>query len=234
MNIRKIAIGIGGILFVFALFVTRIFPNKAANLPEGFRTPIISFEFAQSDEEVLMMYNYEQREMKDKFIRAMQMGNYFDYIYMLLYTSFLITSLLWFAAIENKQLKKLIVVAVIALIADALENVFLLKINSAVASLTEFSHWLVYLHIITWIKWFALAFIFAGMAYYLRFKNLFFKLVNTIFFLPILLAIASLVNKYLFTEIFVFSIMLCFLLVFVYLFIYQRFEQKPIIAKQKG
>jgi len=233
MNNRKIAIGLSISLFVFAIFLTRTFPNKAANLPEGFRTPIISFEFAESNEEVLMMYNYEQQEIKDKFIYDMQLGNELDYIYMVLYTSFLIAFLLWLAKVENKkQIKKMIAIAVIALIGDAFENIFLLTINSAVALSTEFSHWLVYLHIITWIKWFALALIFAGIAYYLPSKNLLLKIINKIFFLPILLAIASLVNKYMFTELFAFSIMLSFLLAFINLFLYQRLEPKSAIPKQ--
>lgn len=234
MNNRKAAIILGIILFLFAILLTSIFPNKAANLPEGFRTPIISFEFAQSKEEVLMMYDYKQQELKENFIHDMKLGNELDYIYMLLYTSFLIAVLLWLSEVENKkQIKKLIALAVIALITDAIENVFLLKINSAVSSMTEFEHWLVYLHIITWIKWFALAVIFAAMAYLLSSQNLLLKIVNKIFFLPVILALASLVNKYIFTELFALSIMLSFLLAFIFLFIYQKLEPKSTIPTQR-
>jgi hypothetical protein len=75
------------IMSVLLLFV---FPTKAPSLPEGFCTPIIAFEFIQTKTEVIEMFGGENITMRNEMARAMDLGNRLDYVYMCLYSAFLL------------------------------------------------------------------------------------------------------------------------------------------------
>ncbi len=97
-------------------------------------------------------------------IRKMDQGNYLDYLYMLLYSGFLF-SFAWLAAKQTGQkwVYAGAVLAVLALIGDALENVQLLTITANLQS-GDFLAALTRLHWLTWLKWSSLALYFLLMA----------------------------------------------------------------------
>ncbi len=79
----------------------------------------------------------------------MKKGNDLDYIYILLYTGFLISLILWTAQkFGIKKFERLSVIALLAPLSDALKKVFLLKINSAIETNSPFTQYIHPLHII--------------------------------------------------------------------------------------
>ena len=77
-----------------------VFPSKAPWMMDGFFTPVIAFEFIQSQSEVYQLFGLPgsldqlpmgqmmSQEMTQAMIKAMDLGNRLDYIFMVLYTLF--------------------------------------------------------------------------------------------------------------------------------------------------
>jgi len=158
MNKPFIKIGFLGLLVIgMSIVLMIVFPSKAPWMMDGFFTPIIAFEFVQSQSEVYQLFGLagspDQLSMTQSMIRAMDFGNRLDYIYMVLYASFLF--FFSFVCAKNTGQRYYYagsMLSFVILVADALENIQLLRITAKIAS-QDFGKELSLLHCFTWIKW---------------------------------------------------------------------------------
>lgn len=155
---------IGLAVITLSLINMMLFPQTALGQIEGIRSPIIAFEFAETKEEINTLFGVNGAPEQADFIRKMDQGNRLDYLYMLLYSGFLFS----FALLAGKQTgQKWVyagaVLAALALVGDALENVQLLTITANLQS-GDFVEALARLHWFTWLKWGSLALYFLLMA----------------------------------------------------------------------
>jgi len=158
MNKPFMKVGFLGLLVIgMSIVLLIVFPSKAPWMMDGFSTPIIAFEFVQSQSEVCRLFGLpdspDQLSMTQAMIRAMDFGNRLDYIYMVLYTSFLF----FFSFVCAKNTGKRYyyagsLLSLVILVADALENIQLLRITAKITS-QDFGKELSLLHCFTWIKW---------------------------------------------------------------------------------
>ena len=207
---------ISGILGLGALAMTLMLafigPRQTGPLPPGFITPVMAFEFAESQKEVYHLFE------PGGAAEAMDRVNRWDFLYMTFYSLFLGT----FALAAGRRTGRAIfyiaaVVALIVLYADALENVQLLGLTmkmrmdggSLRAALER-------LHVYTWLKWGGLALWFLLMRYYFQRAGRFGRFVGWVSVFPLLLGIAAFVRPGLMSELFALSIGLLFLLLTVY------------------
>jgi hypothetical protein len=65
-------------------------PSKAVKLPDGFFTPVIAFEFLKTEAEVYDLFGREASTVRDKILTDMRMSTKSDFIYIIIYTSFLL------------------------------------------------------------------------------------------------------------------------------------------------
>jgi len=199
-----------------------VFPSRSPSLPAGFFTPIIAFEFIESPEEVYQLFGEKNSRERQDMVRAMDRGNRLDFIYMLLYSSFL-----FFFSIQcSREMGVKIfylgaLLALIVLAGDFMENLQLLGITSKLQG-GIFNGELMALKIFTWQKWGGIATIFLVLVPYFVRGKLFAKIIALwglgVFFIG---AMACLERSVL-NEFFSLSVAIMFLLMIVYSFIVTR------------
>jgi len=124
---------LGLLVIAMSVLLVIIFPSKVEKMPEGFYTPIVAFEFVQNKAEVMQMFGQSDSPARRKLIAAMDLGNGLDYIYMVLYSVFLLLFCLQCKIITGKKFYLIgVVVSLIVLFGDAFENVQLLAITSKI------------------------------------------------------------------------------------------------------
>ena len=210
-------------LLFFIILMGQFFPNKA---PEEFSSFIIAFEFAKIPADIQQLFN----GLNEKIIRNVNIGNYLDYGFMATYTLLLALSSLKFSKeFDKKWLRMGIFLAMLAFIGDFTENIYLLRLSDdflAKASKESFISNLACLHFFTWLKWGGLSVCFAFLSY-LFFKGKWYsKIVGVTFMLPLLFLLTIPGNRPQMLTIFTNIIFLCFTLLIVYLFIYQKEKHK--------
>jgi len=80
---------LGGAVIIVSLAIGSFFPRTAGELPEGFKTPILAFEFLQTKQEAYDLFGAADSSERQALAKAMDRGNTWDYLYMLVYSSFL-------------------------------------------------------------------------------------------------------------------------------------------------
>jgi hypothetical protein len=146
------------ILTLAALIWMRYAPGDlvAAELPPGFRQPIIAFEFA--DPSIIHRLFFEAGGLlKASFVQNMKAVNYRDFAFMAGYGLFL-----FFFAQKNRNMPGFPAIPALALaccapVADLFENMQLLGILDKLPNEQTIGTELALLKIFTWIKWLALA-----------------------------------------------------------------------------
>ncbi|PID85144.1 MAG: hypothetical protein CSB13_09555 [Chloroflexi bacterium] len=209
-------IGLAVILIsVISLF---IFPQTAPGQIAGIRSPIIAFEFAQTVDEIHTLFGPDGSPEQADMIRKMDQGNILDYLYMLLYSSFLFSFALTIVKQSGKQWLYLgAVLAILALIGDALENIQLLTITAHLPS-GDIVAALARLHWFTWLKWGSLALYFLGASVWFRRNGRFGKIIAGLGIITFLLSLASFIQRGATTESFTLSVALMFLLMIIFCF----------------
>ena len=209
---------LGVAVIVMSIVLVMIFPSKAPWMMDGFFTPIVAFEFVQSQDEVMQLFGPAKSFEQQAMIHAMDLGNRLDYLYMTLYASFLF----FFAWVSTKVSRQKryyagCIMAVVILAGDAFENVQLLAITAKING-GNFADNLVRLHWFTWMKWGGLALFFLLLAPYFFKKGIFSKLTGVVGILPAVLSVLAYLNRCAFTEAMVLSVALMFILLVVYSF----------------
>ncbi len=209
---------IGLAVITLSLINMMLFPQTALGQIEGIRSPIIAFEFAETKEEINTLFGVNGAPEQADFIRKMDQGNRLDYLYMLLYSGFLFS----FALLAGKQTgQKWVyagaVLAALALVGDALENVQLLTITANLQS-GDFVEALARLHWFTWLKWGSLALYFLLMAGWFWGNGRYAKLIAITGVLTFLLGLISFSQRGPTTEPFTLAVALMFLLMIIFCF----------------
>ena len=229
INAFKIARILGVLLLVVAIALLIINPQPENNLPPGFFTPIIAFEFIQTKQEILNFFKvpdvaaYEQK---------MLLGNWVDYGFMVLYSGLLLYIAIGIKKITNSKTMYLAMFFCVAmLVGDAVENYFIYKLVStrntdfsALDSFPYYSYFLQMLNIFTWIKWSSIASTFLLFSPFFFKGKLFHKIIGVFCVTCFGLCIAAFLHHGILNEIFAVNVVLVFLLLVIFVFTYKLSE----------
>lgn len=143
----------GVLVLVVAVGLVLILPARMGPLPDGMRTPILAFELARSADEVETMFGPPGQPERAAWRRAMDLGNYTDFAFMLAYGLFFALFSRALVASGSRAAALGVRVAPVAVIMDVLENLQLLAITRALGA--DYADALARLQLLTWLKWFA-------------------------------------------------------------------------------
>jgi hypothetical protein len=219
--------GIAGLLMIaMSIGLLAIFPPKAPNMPDGFFTPIIAFEFIETRAEVVAMFTQKddagRESINEPMLAAFDLGNRLDYIYMVLYSGFLMMFSLTCAKLSGKKyFYAATALSLFVLACDALENIQLLGITAYLRSgmtMGDLEALLVNLSRFTWMKWGGIAAIFLILAPWFLRGGKFSKAIGLSGVACAGLGLAAFLHRPVITEIFGLSVVLMFLMMIVYCF----------------
>lgn len=117
---------------LFGAWLTQIFPQTGHDIAPGYGAPVLAFEFAGGQDDLIAIFGPESDPLQVARLAAMRTGNEWDYLYMLLYAGFLASGCvaLW----RELRLRALLAAAalpVAAALCDAWENWLLFDIQAA-------------------------------------------------------------------------------------------------------
>ncbi len=215
---------IGVLVIIMSIVLMGVFPSKAPSLPEGFFTPIIAFEFAHTQEEVIAMFGGPESGTRQAMTSAMDLGNRLDYLYMCLYSLFLLTFCAIAAKLSGKKYVYAgVLIALVALLADAFENIQLLSITAKLPD-GDFSRELMLLQVFTWIKWGGIVAVFWVLIPWFMKGKIFSKIIGVAGITSGLLAVAAYLHRSVINEIFCLTVAVMFLLMIIYCFAFKTDE----------
>ena len=221
---------IGILIALIALSLMSTFPKIVPYMANGFKTPIIFFEFVSSVGETQQFFGMTNGLLPDdNLIEKMNLGNKIDFLYAFVYASFLFFFAKKLIKISGKKIfMAVMILAVIAMIFDWMENIKLILITEKLAS-GDFQNELDMLHIYTWIKWLSLAISFLILSEWFFSGNWLSKIFSFIAWIPVILAVLAYRYPGFYSELFVKSIMIMFVLIIVYCFVYKEKDTKKTI-----
>ena len=214
-----LVIGMGSVLLM-------VFPSKAPWMMDSFFTPIIAFEFIQSQSEVYQFFGLPGSPDQLSMIKAMDLGNRLDYVFMVLYASFLF--FFSFVCAKNTEQRYYYVACILSfviLVADIMGNIQLLRITAKITH-HDFGKELLFLHWFTWIKWGGIIIIFLILAPYFFMGRVYSKLIASIGISSFILYVFAYFNRSVLNELLGLSVSLMFLLMIVYSFIFKTELEK--------
>lgn len=144
-----------------ALVMLGVFPAKA-DLAGGFRTPIIAFEFARSEEDLDFLAGDSETARANRV--AMDAGHRYDMFFPLAYGSMLALLALRLARRGESVAWLGVAFALVTIPADIHENLVLLDITAAFDGGGPAEGLLPLLYSATWLKWWAIAAAMAAIA----------------------------------------------------------------------
>lgn len=219
---------VGLAVIAMSIALLFVFPSKSniVSMPEGFINPIVAFEFAETQADIELLFGDSDFLDRSKIIKAMDMGNKLDYIYMLLYSLFLgLFSLTCAKITKQKKFYAPAGLSVVVLVADATENFYLLKITSKLGT-ADIAGELYALHYMTWIKWGGLALIFMLLAPYFIKNGRYGIIIAATGIISFVLAVLSFFHRSAINEIFASFVAVMFILMIIYCFIHRRAMEK--------
>ena len=162
-TIKMILLALGLVMAAMAIWTKSTYPSQAEWMPKGFNTPIVAFEFLQTNEEVKQFFGPESPE-RDQFVEQMKQGHQVDNFFLISYGLFLIAwAGFYFSEKQNKFFVLVILLGLFAAVNDAIENQQLSYMTNYIET-GKFDTELKHLFIATWIKWGGLAVAMAGLA----------------------------------------------------------------------
>ena len=201
------AIGFLGIGTIFSsIILNQFFPSTVHWMPEGFYTPIIAYEFITSLNEFHKMVLHD--------VTIFDLANKMDFIFAIIYATFLGLFSYKVGYNSNGPLKHLPYIAILSCLFDWLENICLLYIPSI--PLHEETHLIIYLQLFTWLKWFFISLCLFGISVciYNSYKNRFsFLLIS-----PIAFACSAWFHRGILNELMALSIGISFIFITVFAF----------------
>lgn len=211
-NSFKTAAGIAGIVtIILGIGLAGVFPVSSPGMPQGFFTPIIAFEFIETQEEVKKLLAWDNTVQRSGLIDAMRFGIKLDYLFMSAYSVFLgLFSWGCYRVSQKRVYLTGIVIAPIVWVADGIENFQLLNIMSHLLAEESIAVELELLSISTWIKWGGIAVIFSILIPYLWKGGLLSKGTSLMAALSVFSAIIAFVNRSFFNEVLSLSVILVF------------------------
>lgn len=209
--------GIIGICVILcSVVLLLVFPGRASKLPHGFVTPIIAFEFIQTPQEVLDLFGPQGTIDHARLVKAFDLGNRIDFLYMALYCAFLFVFSMKVARLRGKRVYRLGgVLSLLILAGDLLENVLLLGITARLPT-GAFDTQLMLLRFFTWQKWGGIALVFLILAPHFSGGGRFSRAIAACSVLSAVLALAAFLHRGVLNEIFSLSVAVVFLLMISY------------------
>ena len=125
-------LGFGIAAMLVSLSLIQLFPQTGNGFATGYGSPVVAFEFARGQADLLAIFGPDRDPMQVARLAAMRTGNERDYLFMLLYAAFLASGLIAFW--RELRLRALLAAATLPLFAalcDAWENWLLLDIQAA-------------------------------------------------------------------------------------------------------
>ncbi len=221
-------LGLGAV--IMTLVLSAIGPRPVAPLPAGFITPVLAFEFAETEEEVAALFAPLGQPAGDAVRVAMDTVNRLDFLYIALYGGCLLGFALTSFRLTGQRFYRLAAVLAVAIMAaDVLENIQLLGITRHLGA-QPIDQRLTLLRLFTWLKWGGLALWFLLMRSYFQQAGRFGRLIALVSFLPLLLGVAAFFSPGLLSELFALAIGLLFLLLTVYAWRFKRPAAVPASA----
>lgn len=211
-------IGLG--VIAVSLVLLLLAPGETGPLPPGFTTPILAFEFAETAADVEALFAPAGSAVRAAMVTAVTRGTWLDFLYMLLYSAFLFTFCATCVRLTGNRFYYVgSVLALVALTADALENVQLLSIMGSLGG--DFTSPLRWLKFFTWLKWGSLAFTFLVLIPYFARGDLLARFLATFAAVPFVLGVLAYFGPGLLNELFSLAIAAMFLLLIVYCWLYR-------------
>ena len=222
---RSFAIG----LLLTAVVLLMVNPKAENNLPKGFSTPIIAFEFIQNKQQILDFFKVNDAAA---YQSRMLTGNAVDYLFMIIYSSFLACiALIIKQETAAKTMYVAIFLCILMCLGDALENYQIyqlvtkhrdsLDLVKSISSTNFYDIHITLLKFFTWLKWFSIAGTFLLFTPYYFKGKLFYKIIGICCMVSFLLSIAALLNHGILNELFANSVVFLFLLLIVFCFSYK-------------
>jgi len=212
-------IGLLSVPLLFFMITMEVFFPKSHH--DDYQSFIIAFEFARTPDDLHSLFNGFSRET----FRNIDIGNYIDFGFMITYTLFLVLFFKKAARTFNKKwLLSGIPLSIIILLADFVENIYLLRITGIYTlgiTDAELTPLLNVLHKITWVKWGGLALIFAIFSIRSMGKKILTRIEGVVFIVPLLLSFWALSNNPMGITRFTLSIVIAFFLLIFYCFWYK-------------
>jgi len=209
-------------LIVMSIVLMIVMPHKVRRLPDGFKTPVLAFEFAQSTKDTYGIFYDENGHISQGVVSSMDLGNILDFIYMVQYSLFL----LLFCLITFRLTKKYVLfipalLSLLALAGDVLENIQLLQITSLLES-GIYEKQLFYLHYFTWLKWASLSLIFLMIPLFIYKKGILSTFTLLLGLAIFALGAIAFFHRSVFNEFFSLSVAVMFILLIIYSYTYKN------------
>ena len=203
---------------LFMILMEIYFPKSN---PVGYQSFIVAFEFAKTPDQIHSLFNGYTAET----FRNINIGNYFDFGFMISYSLFL--GVFFYKAAKTFKKRWLmagIPFSVTVLIADFIENTILLQITGLYTpEITDATliPLLNKLHMVTWIKWGGLAVIFAIFSIKSIGPRVVSHIEGVVFIIPFIFSFWAISNEPMGVSRFTLSIALAFFLLLFYCFWYK-------------
>lgn len=209
-----IAFVVGLLLLGMAVTLMLINPRpEGGNVYGGFRTPILALEFAQQPVEIEQLFSVKDPEA---YVEQFLLGNWLDYGFMFIYSSFLFCVALGIYRITRSAALWLAFFLCLVIVAfDALENLQIYNILRHYGS-GEITPYLAWMHLFTWIKWGSIASVFLLLSPFFFKGHYFLKAIGVIQLFCFGLAVAAFFLSGPVCELFALSVSVNFLLLFIF------------------
>ena len=216
-------IGVVGI--IIGLLIGPFFPKTALKMPDGFKTPVLAFEFIQTKQEVYDFFGAGDTPERQALVQAMDRGNNWDYLYMVGYSAFLAALALAIRKETGKAYFYLAAAVAVAILAsDFFENRQLFQITANLAS-GNFDGALSRLMIITWLKWGGLALFFVLLIPYFLKGGVYAKIIAAFPILNLIVAVIACVHRSRWNEWMFLTLAPNFVLAIIYCFVHRAPEK---------
>jgi len=138
---------------LLAIIMVFTFP-ASADLSEGFRTPILAFEFAKTEADLSFLSGNGELNKLNR--EKMDAGHFWDMGFPFAYSGFIALMLLQITKSGHRFVWLGVLFAVSIIPFDINENLILLELTKALGNSAPIEALLLELHIATWLKWGAL------------------------------------------------------------------------------
>lgn len=195
--------------------------------PEGYPNFIVAFEFAKSLQDLNQLFS----PLAPVDIDKIDIGNYIDFGYMVVYSLFLLLFFRKAWKIHGRRfLLAEILLIILILAADFYENILLLEITDTYSKngiITGLQPILDRLQIVTWVKWGGLAVAFFLLFFVLIKGKILSKIVAVFCLLPIIEGILLWVTPLFSISDFTLSVFAVFTVLLIYSFVFKKKIKKP-------
>lgn len=211
-------------LFILPILILVLFMNfyLPSDAPQGYKSLIVAFEFARTPSEIQVLF----ADLEPEKLKNIDKVNYIDFGFMLAYSLFLGLMFKKAASVFKKNwLIWGVFLSAFILLADFIENIFLLNITKIYLSGSEIeilTPILKNLHLATWLKWGGLSVAFLLFFIGLRKNTGLTKFTGGVLLLPLPLAIWALSHEPVAETWFVFSVFGAFSALFVFTFTFSK------------